>query len=259
MAGSFDISSGVMTITKDGRLVFSTASPLMNLVPSAAITVSSHAIIFPDLRKGVNYHKYRYTPFIGPDEGACASFAGIIEQEWGPMESSPFTLADEVLGTVPAGTDYLDVMVNLTNTTVSAGWYDLGRFSNVPAGEWVKLEGGSCVVESIPGMRRSFEIVLDGTDVVLRRYQSVTASGTVARTGSFGAGNQTGYVAGTDAPTDASKYAIYGALIETRGPSASGSDASWAPGGANGCSTTPPSYASTWTGDILITPGCISA
>ncbi len=259
MAGSFEISSGVMTITKDGRIVFDTGRPLMNLVPSAAISLTSQAISFPDLLKGTNYHKYRYTPIFGPDEFACASFVGLIEQEWGPLETGGFALADTTLGTVPAGTDYLDVMVNLTNTTVPAGWFDLAMRTNFPAGQWCKLEGGSCLIEGFPGLKRLFEIVLDGTTVKLRRYQSVTANGQVQRIGSFGTGNVSGYVAGTSAPTASGKYAAYGALIQTRGPSASGADSSWNPGGGNGCSTSGPSYASTWTGDIVITPGRISA
>lgn len=259
MAGNFEIASGVMTITKDGRLVFDTARPLMNLVPSASITLTSKAISWPTVLSGAIYYKYRYTPFFGPDQFANASFAGLIEQEWGPGEAGSFELADEVLGTVPDGTDYLDVRVNLTNTTVPAGWFDLTMRSNIPAGEWVKLEGGSCLIEGFPGFRRLFEIVLSGTDVLLRRYQSVTADGPIQRLGSFGTGNVSGYVAGTSAPTASGKYATFGALIQTRGPSASGSDSSWNPGGANASSTTPPSYASTWTGDIIITPGRISA
>lgn len=256
MAGSFEISSGVMTITKDGRLVFDTGRPLMNLVPSAAISLSSQAISFPDLLRGTIYHQYRYTPIIGPDEFACASFVGLIEQEWGPAEGGSFNLADTTLGTVPAGTDYLDVMVNLTNTTVPGGWFDLAMRTNFPAGSWVKIEGGSCLIEGFDGLWRLFEIVLDGTTVKLRRYQSVTANGPKLRTYPGGTGNASGYLAGTSAPQDASKYATYGALVQARGPSVTNN---YKPGEANGCSQSGTSYASTWTGDILITPGRISA
>jgi hypothetical protein len=248
-----------MTITKDGRLVLDTSRKAMNLVPSAAITLTSQAISFPDLLKGTIYHKYRYTPIFGPDEFGCSSFTGLIAQEWGPLESGGFLLSDTVLGTVPAGTDYLDVMVNLTNTVVPGGWFDLAMRTNFPSGEWCKLEGGSCLIEGFPGLKRLFEIVLDGTDVKLRRYQSVTTGGQVQRVGSFGTGNASGFVAGTSAPTASGKYALYGKLIQVRGPSASGSDASYNPGGGNSCSQSGPSYASTWTGDIVITPGRISA
>lgn len=261
MAGSFTIANGEMTIVKDGRVVFDTQRPLMNLIPDAAFTLTAKAISFPDLLRGTIYHKYRQTFTFGSlsfDEFACASFVGLIEQEWGPNEAGGFALADEVIGTVPAGTDYLDVMVNLTNTTVPGGWFDLAMRTNFPAGEWCKLEGGSCLIEGFPGLKRLFEIVLDGTDVKLRRYQSVTSSGQIQRIGSFGNGNVSGYVAGTSAPTVSGKYASYGALIQAKGPSGSGSDGSWNPGGGNACSQSGPSYASTWTGEIRITPGRIS-
>jgi len=256
MAGSFEISSGVMTITKDGRLVFDTARPLMNLVPSAAITLTAKAISFPDLYKGTIYHQMRVSsgPPFNIDSFGCASFSGLIEQEWGPGEAN--NLADETLGAVPAGTDYLDVMVNLTNTTVPGGWFDLAMRTDFPSGEWVKLEGGSCLIEGFPGLRRLFEIVLDGTNVKLRRWQSVTANGAVIRGNPSGVGNSTGYLAGTSAGLDLAKYATYGALIQSRGPSITSNHRH---NGTDPCSQSGPSYASTWTGDIVITPGRISA
>lgn len=260
MAGSLEISSGVMTITKDGRLVFDTARPLMNLVPSAAITLTAKAISFPDLIKGTIYHQMAVSsgpPFNITSYG-CASFVGLIEQEWGPGEAN--NLADETLGTVPAGTDYLDVMVNLTNTTVPGGWFDLAMRTDFPSGEWVKIEGGSCLIEGFPGLRRLFEISLDGTTVKLRRWQSVTANGQVIRGGLSGLGNSTGFLVGTGAGIDLAKYASYGALIQTKGPSTTSNHRPpTAPTSQDPCSQSGPSYASTWTGDIVITPGRISA
>lgn len=267
MSGSFEISSGVMTITKDGRIVFDTARPLMNLVPSAAIELTGYDIEFPDLHQGVIYHQHRETPIIGTDRFGCMSFAGLIEQEWGPAESSPYTIADVVLGAVPDGTDYLDVRVNLTNTVVPAGWFDLTMRSNIPSGQWVKLDGGSCLIEGFPGLRRLFEIIIDGGNAVLRRYQSVTADGQQARStyvqstaNTTNPGPYRGFVPKTNAPVDASKNALYGAIIQGKGlgytPLTPGA---WGPSGSNACSTTSPSYASTWTGDIIITPGRISA
>lgn len=267
MAGSFEISSGVMTITKDGRTVFDTSRPLMNLVPSAAIELADYDIEFPDLHQGVIYHQHRETPILGTDNFGCMSFAGLIEQEWGPAESSPYTIADVVLGAVPDGTDYLDVRVNLTNTVVPAGWFDLTMRSNIPSGQWVKLEGGSCLIEGFPGLRRLFEIIIDDGNAVLRRYQSVTADGQANRStyvqstaNTTNPGPYVGFVPKTNAPVASGLKALYGAIIQGKGLSNSPpSPSNWGPSGSNACSTTSPSYASTWSGDIIITPGRISA
>lgn len=266
MAGSFTLSGGVLTITRDGVVNLDTSRPLMNLVPSAAIELSAYDISFPDLHQGVIYHQHRESPIIGTDRFGCMSFAGLVEQEWGPAEASPRTIADVVLGAVPAGTDYLDVRVNLTNSVVPAGWFDLPMRSNIPPGEWVKLEGGSCLIEGFPGLRRLFEIVVIGSNAVLRRYQSVTKDGQQARStyvqstaNTTNPGPYRGFIPKTNAPVDGSKNALYGAIIEGKGlddtPLTPGA---WGPSGSNACSTTSPSYASTWSGDIIITPGRIS-
>ena len=264
MAGGLDISSGVMTITKDDRLVFSTDRPLLNLIPNSAIVLNDYDISFPAFWHGTVYHKLFDSSGPLNDLMGCASFTGFVEQEWGPGEASPNTLSDIIVGTVPDGTDYLDVMVNLTNTVVPAGWLDLTMKTNFPAGETVKLEGGSCLIEFFPGMRRLFEFVLDGTDVVLRRYQSITANGDVNRFYNNTSANMSphyiGFVDGTNAAQDGVKKAIRGAIIQLKGMSAyAGNQNDYNPGGSQDCSQTSPSYASTWSGDIVITPGRIGA
>jgi hypothetical protein len=272
MSGSFTVQDGQMTITKDGRIVFDTSRPLMNLVPSAAIEVINIDIEWPNLWRGVIYHQIRETQTddnSGPiDFGdywfSCASFVGLVPQEWGPGRAN--NIDDIVLGTVPAGTDYLDVMVNLTNTVVPDGYFDLAMQSTFPPGEWVKLEGGSCGIETFPGFVRKFDIVLDGTDVVLKRYQSVgnaTGAATVARNfNSAAEGNAVQWIAGTNAGTGGAN-AIYGGFLQSKGPTGTvGNATTHRPPGVTGsndpCTTTPSSYASTWSGDILITPGRIS-
>lgn len=262
MAGSLTVEDGEMVIEKDGRTVLDTSLDLMNLVPDAAISLTGHAISFPSTWKGVIYHQTRVSsgPPLNIDSYGCASFNGLVQQFWGPAEGSPYTLADETLGTVPDGTDYLDVMVKLTNTLVPAGWLDLGMRSDIPAGQWVKLEGGSCQIEQIPGLRRLFEIVLDGTTVKLRRYQTVTANGQVGRSYIHGLGNVIGYFAGTNAPAGSVLLASYGALLQIKGPDGGVNHRPpGAPISQDPCTTTPTSDASTWTGDIIIIPGRIGA
>lgn len=263
MSGSFEFTpGGEVVIEKDGRVVLDTSLNLLNLIPDEAIVLAAYDIVFPDLWHGVIYHQTRVSsgPPLNIDSYGCASFNGLVAQEWGPAEASPNTLADATLGTVPTGTDYLEVFVRLARTVTPPGWLDLGMRSDIPASEWVLLQGGSCLVEEIPGMRRLFEVLLDGTTVKLRRKQSVTVNGQVGRSYPFGTGNAIGYFAGTNAPAGSVLLASYGSLLQIKGPS--GASNHRPPGSAisqDPCTTTPTSYASTWTGDIVIKPGRIGA
>lgn len=265
MAGFLSVENGNMVIESNGVTRFSTTSPLMNLVPDAAIQLSNYSIAFPDLWKGVIYHQTRRTTFSG-DLFGCSTWVGLVEQEWGPDKASPNTLSDIVLGTAPAGTDYLDVMVNLTRTVVPDKRFDMDIRAGIVEGQWIKLEGGSCMVEGQGPLRRLFEIILVGTDVVLRRRQSVTANGEVNRiTGGASINPKVFYFPGTNAPQDSGKLASYGELIQQRGESGGDTHrpAGYESGSSNNTecsrSLSGKSYASTWTGSLIITPGRISA
>src|SRR5690606_10427001 len=134
-----------------------------------------------------------------------------VEQEWGPSEPSPNTLADITLGSVPSGTDYLEIWVNLTRVVNPARILDLTLASMFPQGQWVKLVGYSCVIEETLGVARQFEFVLDGTTVKLRRFQSINASGGIMP-GAYGTRSNPGgssdsaafFYPGTNAPVDPS-------------------------------------------------------
>jgi hypothetical protein len=243
---------------------------LTALIPGAALLLSGYSISFPDLWSGIIYQQTRQGPDIfGNDTFGCSTWIGIVAQEWGPAEPSPRNLPDIVLGTVPVGTDYIDCWVNLTRTVNPANIFDLQLSSNFPQGKWVKLEGGSCYIEQFGGVSRLFEIILSGTNVVLRRYQSAfeggNASPPVLRNLPGAAlGNQTFFFPGTNAPVDATKYALYGHKLDEKAsnPSPTHRPAGYEAGSASNvpCSTTVGSisYASTWTGDIRITPGRIT-
>lgn len=262
--GSWDIDpSGNVVIEYDGITVLDTSLDLMNLIPDEAIVLTGQAISFPSLYHGTIYHQTRVT--VGPsDLFGCAAFAGLVAQEWGPGRAN--SIADTVVGTVPPGVDYLDVFCKLAWTSVPPGWIDTAMRSNMPQNQWVKLEGGSCRVEHFPGMRRLFEFVLDPAgspaatrNVLLRRYQSVTANGQVGRSYSHGLGNVIGFIAGSGAPTSGG-LASYGALLQTKGPSGGQNHRPpGAPISQDPCTTSGTNYASTWTGDIIITPGRIGA
>ncbi|KRA42086.1 hypothetical protein [Devosia sp. Root635] len=275
MADYFEYSAGHIIAEMGGRKALDTSVPMLNLVPSAAITLTDYAISWPDLFSGTIFEQVRQTiespPSVFNDYFGCSTWIGLVEQEWGPSEPSPRTLADISLGTVPAGTDYLEIWVNLSRTVNPAKILDLALASNFPEGEWVKLDGYSCVVEEFGGVARQFEFVLDGTSVKLRRYQSVNKDGgllpgTTRVNPSEDIGNATFFYAGTNAPEDGSKYAIYGQMIQQLGPDRnipthrpSGKEAGSASNVPCSMSHAGISYASTWTGDIIIKPGFIDA
>ncbi|HEV7344143.1 MAG TPA: hypothetical protein VGN60_00730 [Devosia sp.] len=259
-----------------GRRAIDTQVPMLNLVPGAAITLTGYSISWPDLWKGTLYYQTRQTvetvPGVFADYFGCSTWAGLVEQEWGPAEAAPNNLPDIAIGTVPAGTDYLEVWVTLTRTVNPANILDLALASNFPEGLPVKLDGHSCVVEEFGGVARQFEFVLSGTSVLLRRYQSVNALGGIVQPGflrnnpSGAAGNAEFFYPGTNAPVDGSKYATHGQRIQQLGPDKD-IPTHRPPGKEWGSSNNVPcsmdmtgiSYASTWTGDIIIKPGFIDA
>lgn len=273
MSLEFDKTTGNFQVIEDGRVALDTAAPMTGLIPDAAFTLSGYAISFPDFWSGIIYHQTRVGPdMFGNYTHGCSTWIGIVHQEWGPGEASPHNLPDIVLGTVPAGTDYIDCWVNLTRTLNPANIFDLQLSSNFPQGQWVKLEGGSCYIEQFGGVSRLFEIVLIGTDVVLRRYQSAAEGGNASppvlrNLPGATIGNEVFYFPGTNAPLQASspaRYALYGhklgELVNVTTPThrPSGYEAGSASNVPCGTSTSGISYASTWTGDIRVTPGRIT-
>lgn len=266
----FDITTGDFVVDEGGRTALSTSKPLTGLIPNAAFTLPGYSISFPNFWSGIIYHQTRDGPDVfGNSTFGCSTWIGLVAQEWGPAEASPRNLPDIVLGTVPTGTDYIDCWVNLTRTVNPANIFDLQLSSNFPQGVWVKLEGGSCYIEQFAGVSRLFEIVLSGTNVILRRYQSTAEGGntsppTLRNLPGAALGNQVFFFPGTNAPVDASKYALYGQKIDelVNYTTPTHRPAGYEAGSASNvpCSTSTGgiSYASTWTGDIRVTPGRIT-
>lgn len=253
---------------RDGaRESFNTANPMMILNPSAAINLTGYNMAFPDFWKGVIYVQTRQTnpgPPFPTDIHGCWTMTSPIPQEWGPSEAAPNNLPDVVLGTVPSGTQYLQVWVNMTRTVVPANWLDIAFSSSFPEGQNVKLEGGSCLVEQAPFCRRLFEVVLVGTNVVLRRYQSVMDGGWDRGNPGASNGNETFFYGGTNAPSGVGvSNANFGAIIDQKyGGGATHRPPGKEAGSANNdpCSMdiSGKSFASTWTGSIRIIPGRMS-
>lgn len=254
MSGSIEFTpGGEVVIIKDGSVRLDTGLELMHLISDESFTVSGHSISWPTLSQ-ITYYLWRN---FGLGTYACDSYAAMLAQEYGPGRTN--NLAEATIGTVPAGTDYLDVMVNLQRTVTPAGFMDLPMRTDMPQNQWVKLEGGSCLIEFMNGFRRWFEIVLDGTDVKLRRFQSVTANGPISGAFPFGNG-VTQDMPSRSGLTGSSGPAILGALKDSQGPDAQ-NHRPFADGVTlqSPCTQAAVSYASTWVGDIIVTPGRIGA
>lgn len=255
MAGSIEFTpGGDVVVMRDGEIRLDTSGELMNLIPDSAFTVTGYTFSWPTLSQ-ITYYAWRN---YGVGTYACDSYAAMQAQEYGPGRAN--NLPEATIGTVPTGTDYLDILVNINRTLSPSGFMDLSMRTDMPQGQWVKLEGGSCLIEFMNGFRRTFEIILDGTDVKVRRYQSVTANGPLS--GVFPFSNASaGSLPSRVGLIGGSGPAIFGALKSSGGPSAQ----NHRPAGGGelnpqaSCSQAAINYASTWVGNILVVPGRISS
>lgn len=157
----------------NGERIWSSDGPPVNLLPEADWLTGPLTVAFPDFVKRNAY--YVGNPATGTGT-FCMSAITAIPGDWGPAGAGVYNLPDIVLGSVPAGVNYLDVRVTLARTKNPSGFMAFSVPSLIPAGENY-LPGGSCQCEWVSLWRRLFEIVLVGQDVVLRRYQSLANNG----------------------------------------------------------------------------------
>lgn len=153
----------------DGHVVWDTGLKSLQMVPAAAVSLAGVSVVFPDFVKGWAYY-YSYGGDLFP-VSVCDVFATALPNEWGPGRA--IDLPQTLLGTVPAETDHLDVQVRLTRTVNPSAWLGTTILVKPQVGEWFSAPEGTCVVESLKWLQRMFVVVRDGTDVYLRRYQSV--------------------------------------------------------------------------------------
>lgn len=153
----------------------------INLLPDEFTINATIDMVFPNMVTSFNHvRSLVHSTLLDMDLVACTSW-GIIQTnlEWGPDESAPYTLSDQILGTVPFGVNYLDVRVGLIRT-VSPGSYLNVAIDNELPEEETFLPGGSMRLEDTPSWRRSAWIGLSGTNVVLKKWQSVGTGGIIA-------------------------------------------------------------------------------
>lgn len=172
-----DLTTGrIIVEDHSDNLIWSSDRPPVNLLPESSWITTTQSIAFPDFTKFANYAYQRVSPSSGNPPpwalsgsgDACQTITMIAElQEWNGEEIT--------LGSVPNGTNYIDVRVNLTQTKAPSAFLEQAVPPLIAPGQWVHLPGGSGLIEATTIWRRLFTIALVGTSVVLRRKQTTAA------------------------------------------------------------------------------------
>lgn len=243
MVTKFSMPPDRVLFESDGRAVFdSDAWPVQFYRAEDQINLTGYSLTFPDFSLKGNAYAYSRGTIGGDLYGGCHSYATI-----GPED----TIDEEVIGTVPEGTDLLFVMVRLTRTSAPSQI----NGQDIPVlpeeGEFTFAPSGCVLIEQLPPMARMIQVAIDGTNVVLRKKQSVKRTlYTYWRSGNDA--NNTGWTYGGDAGPYG--HAVYS--IESKGPTFDPSGSNLKRGGAGGCSLTDPTdYSSEYTADFIILPG----
>lgn len=248
--------NGHIELLDGTRRVWSSDGRPVNLLPEANWLTVPVTIAFPDF---IKRNAYCFAPQSGIfANSSCASFSTIIPQEWGPGEASPRTLADQALGTVPAGVNYIDVRVTLARTKAPTALLGIAVPNQIPTQQTL-LPGGTMPAEMTYLWRRLFEIGLDGTQIRLRRWQSVWSGATQL---GWSPGNAVYFPNGGKRPGwthgggSSSSLGHPAHMIQRK----AGGNVNKARGEANQCSLSDNSnFSSTWAGTALIRPGYIAA
>jgi hypothetical protein len=244
-----------------GETFFDTDAWPVQFVPAAEeINLTSKVITWPDLVK-TNAYAYARGLIGSTLYSGCNSYITVPFQEWGPADMLPpptNELADEVIGTAPAGSDHLIVLVKLTRTTSPSQM--AGKTIPVLFAEdkWVNCPGGGLPIEKYGPFARHLAIVLadtpnvDGSiNIILRRKQSI-----YKRRYSFWRSDNSPEQSGW---TWGGTNGIYGhivAQVQSLGPTIDPSTSIRKRNGSGPCSLTDPTdYTSVYTGDIRIIAG----
>jgi hypothetical protein len=275
MVDAFNADNDEFQIIKNDKITFDTNAPSVSLFPDSTKIVQTRQIHFPDLVSGILYFRQGGSGI----SSYCESWSSLMWQEWGYgySDSSPvvddFTLhgpspvtrnlPQDWIGSVPSDTDYIDVRVRLRRTKAPPTFMDDSPpFLLFPENQWIYLPGGSCTCELFNPLIRHFDIVREGTNVYLRRYQSVAYYGEVTDSGS---GNENGwtYNAGSqygnygDAPAGYSRQVV---KLDQKSGGSGTKRAPWADQSDNACSVSSNlDYSSNYDADIEIHPGRYAA
>lgn len=271
MSGFYADNDEFRVDNSDG-VSFTTVRPSVSLMPDDKITITT-TVTFPNLYSTIMYlHRA-----IGGTNTACETWSALLVQECGPHVPTTLPVVNggspgyklittnlpaTTLGTVPVGTNYLDVRARIRRTTtppVFGNQYPPLTFH--PEDQWINLPGGSCLCEFYSPLARSFDVVLSGTDVLLNRYQSTKFDGqTTNTTGGDDPGNADSTQIGSSwgnyaqAPVYWAQRAV---LFAVKAYDGNGNKRPpWGSTSTNSCSTgSVVNYTSVYEVDFEITPG----
>lgn len=263
------LSAGNFKVQDGARIVVETdaARKSFNLVPAAAIHLTGYALTYPDFNATNAYFwGFEHTSTDHYTEG-CESFTSIPPQEWGPDKT--LLLADDVVGSLPQGTEFLSVRMKMTHAVPPENFFGKPIRDVLTSGQWVDLgDEAATLVESFSTiLQRMVSFHIDNTNPAdprcrLRRRQSTVKS----NNGSLWAsGNSTSAANGWTHSGTNSVDAVIAKLRQSKGPTNFFSVGDvpthvYRRDGGSPCATSDNlNLASVWTGDIEITPGRVSA
>lgn len=255
-----------VTLSKGSAVRFGTDRQDFSLVTGRQLVLNDFDIAFADIVKSDMY--YWYGVHVGGSLPGSTyyyeeaiSLISAIPQEWGPGRAH--NIDDVLVGTVPIGTDFISVKANLARTKDPSLRLTGTINPLLPpgSGDWINFGSGvSCIIEDTIPLKRKFGFILDGTNVYLRRFMSVTHETYTEDVTSFwtsgNAANITGWTYG------ANGKGIGMSLRDTYPYQYNGSGTQWfrqRTQSGHIAYDDNTDYSSTYTGTVIITPGTFGA
>lgn len=270
MVDAFYADNNGFQVVNNDDISFDSTRPSILLLPESSMISISMNVTFPNLLSGPAYLQRTYgtTPY-------CESWSALFPQEWGPgeVDYSPTdslgplqiatrNLPEQLIGSVPAGTDYIDVRAKMTRTTSPPSFMQQGPPPVMfKEGDWIGLPGGSCPCEYFVPMARHFDIELRGTSLYLRRFQSVRNNGqpiswNSAPQNNYGWFNTGAATYGASYDGAYTRFGTPAVMIQTlSGDLSVNRRAPWAFNSTGACSITPVNYTSVYSCEFQIRPG----
>jgi len=259
----FGLIGGKLELQRDdGGLVWaSDAVPVALFPASATISVSGQAFSFPDFQKS-NYMYWHVRTDFGFQVSQVISYGTVLPGEYGPDKSGVYELADILLGTVPAATNFIEVQARFSRTSAPDNLFHQPFLVDVKLNQWTSLDGGCAMLESRGDtIRRIVQIARVGNSLYLRRRQSVKAgtwNGFSPLKGSAQVWTGGSYTAWTNVWTHGGTSTGWPAWQIAKAEYLESSLVNRARGSGGAPSFTDPSdFSSDWTVDLEIRPGYV--
>lgn len=165
-----------------GHRVIDTTAPSLNLIPAAKIDKTAGNalnIVFPNFIYAAPQYEYFSGATGGgpPFQERCTTYVMLPGQEWGPDAGGAYALPDVLVGTLPAGTDLIDLFGSLTHTNQPDQIFgqNIIPLQTTVAGEKISFFGGDVMLEFFGIIKRFAVVFQSGQNVYLRRKQSVAS------------------------------------------------------------------------------------